>query len=386
MNESQMKGKTSIPPPLKLLLVSPLPPPASGIASWTVRVLKEMSERDDMEICHVDTAVRWRSTNDNRWGVRLLGGSAQALRDTLRIFSAMRRFRPDVIHLCTSGSLSIPKDILILLLARALRVPCVLHYRKGDLPEIMTESGLEWHMMQWAMKLADTVLLLDRKSETALAKTFPRSCIQRIPNPIDIEEIESTIGKNPAHQSGKVMTVLFAGWVVPTKGVCELVEACLAIEGVQFELGLVGPVLGELRSKLETVASKREEGKWLKIHGHACWEDTIHLINASYMFVLPSYSEGFPNVILEAMALGKPIVATRVGAIPEMLGDDALYPCGMLVPPQSIDQLRDSILYLLQHPGEACAFGTQARERASSHYDIAKVFDKYLQLWCALGR
>ena len=63
------------------------------------------------------------------------------------------------------------------------------------------------------------------------------------------------------------------------------------------------------------------------------------LLSASDVFVLPSYTEGFPNVIIEAMAMGKPIIATSVGAIPEMLDEG----CGVVVPPKDADSLQKAL-------------------------------------------
>jgi glycosyltransferase involved in cell wall biosynthesis len=105
----------------------------------------------------------------------------------------------------------------------------------------------------------------------------------------------------------------------------------------------------------------------------------------SDLFVLPSYTEGFPNVILEAMALGKPILATRIGAIPEMLGENTDEPCGLLVSPQSINELRDAILYLFKHPEIARTYGDRARKKVMGVYSMERVIEQYVSLWHSLA-
>lgn len=74
------------------------------------------------------------------------------------------------------------------------------------------------------------------------------------------------------------------------------------------------------------------------------------------VFVLPTYTEGFPNVVLESMACGCPIVATSVGAIPEMLDGGA----GIVIEPRNVEQLRDAVAWVLENPERAAEMGAQA--------------------------
>ncbi len=92
---------------LKVLLVAPLPTQeVSGIGSWSGIVRREASGRTDVQLLHVDTAVRFRASTNLSLSARLVGGSIQALRDTLRTYRRLKSDRPDVLHLCTSASLS----------------------------------------------------------------------------------------------------------------------------------------------------------------------------------------------------------------------------------------------------------------------------------------
>lgn len=370
---------------LKVCLVSPLPPPASGIASWSLGVLQWTRERHDIEITHVDTAVRWRSTNDDSRWKRLIGGTMQALRDTIRVFNAIRKAHSNVIHLCTSGSLGIPKDILILFITKLMGVRSVLHYHRGDLPELVLRHGLAWKLMRQAMLLADVVLLLDKKSEESAKMMLPNIRIERIPNPIDIDMIQNIINQEERGiLTDKLSCITFAGWVVPAKGVRELVEACLTITDVPFVLSLVGNVHEALRHELESVAAQRDGGNWLKFHGMLGRLEAIKAIGSADIFVLPSYTEGFPNVVLEAMALSKPVIATRVGAIPEMLGDGLSDPCGIIVSPRNVAELRAAILNLLVNPEEVSNLGKQAKQRVVTLYAIDTVMAQLVGLWHSL--
>jgi glycosyltransferase involved in cell wall biosynthesis len=371
---------------IKIVLVSPLPPPEAGIANWTAAILHEVKTRNDVEIVHVDTKLQWRSITDFSLYKRLLGGSLQAIRDTLRVYHAINTSKPHLIHLCTSGSMASPKDILILIFARILGVRSIINYHMGRLPMIIAGSTWEWKMIRIAMKQADMVLLLDQKSEDAVKKALPNVSVKRIPNPINMKMVEEVLSKGKKKNvREEPYRIVYVGHVLPTKGVCELVKACLPIEEFQIELDLVGAIENDFRRELEGLAAQRMERKWLRVHGNKERQEAMGFTRDSDLFVLPSYTEGFPNVILEAMALGKPILATRIGAIPEMLGENTDEPCGLLVSPQSINELRDAILYLFKHPEIARTYGDRARKKVMGVYSMERVIEQYVSLWHSLA-
>lgn len=339
-----------------------------------------------VDITHVDTAVRWRSTNDIRLWTRLSGGTFQALFDTFRVFLSFVKSKPDVIHLCTSGSLGIPKDILILIIAKVFHIRSVLHYHRGDLPKIIKKKSTHWKLMRLAILLADTTLLLDQDSEDSAKIALPQALVYRIPNPIDIGMIRKANSyKKGTKALGSTPQIVFAGWVIPTKGVKELVAACAQIKDVPFELNLVGNVLDGYHDELELIAATRDQGNWLKFHGMLEHSQAIKVICSADIFILPSHTEGFPNVLLEAMAMGRPIIATRVGAIPEMLSADTSEPCGILIPPHSVDELSKAIYQLLTNPQEAASYGEKAKQKAYDHYAIDRVIEQYICLWQSLN-
>jgi glycosyltransferase involved in cell wall biosynthesis len=106
--------------------------------------------------------------------------------------------------------------------------------------------------------------------------------------------------------------------------------------------------------------------------------DIPSLLAASDLFVLPSHEEGFSNVILEAMAAGLPVVATKVGGNSEAVLDGAT---GWLVPPRSPTAMAKRIVDLLSDPGRAKSWGVEGRERVKSHFTIEQMVEKHLALY-----
>ncbi|HEY4760911.1 MAG TPA: hypothetical protein VIH42_10065, partial [Thermoguttaceae bacterium] len=127
---------------LKVLLAAPLPPPDhGGIANWTRIIRAELGKNPNLDLRFVDTTARYRAVTNQSLAVRLVGGSVQALRDTWRIYRQMKKYRPHLLHLCTSAGPATLKDWLILRISKWLQIPSVIHYRMGRLPDIAKRAG-----------------------------------------------------------------------------------------------------------------------------------------------------------------------------------------------------------------------------------------------------
>ena len=98
------------------------------------------------------------------------------------------------------------------------------------------------------------------------------------------------------------------------------------------------------------------------------------------LFVLPSYTEGFPNVIVEAMLLKKPIIATTVGAIPEILSEN----CGMLIKPKSSNDLFESLKFLIENTANRKYYAENAFKKVNEEYILDKIVIKYKEIWINL--
>jgi len=95
--------------------------------------------------------------------------------------------------------------------------------------------------------------------------------------------------------------------------------------------------------------------------------DMPEVMNAMDIFVLASVIEGAPLVVLEAMACARPVVATKVGGVPELVIDGKT---GILVPPKQPEAIAKAVLYLLNHPKEAMEMGLRGRQRVIDHFDL----------------
>ena len=151
------------------------------------------------------------------------------------------------------------------------------------------------------------------------------------------------------------------GRLCEQKGQLLLVEAAgrLADEGLDFELVLVGD--GEMRPEIEKLIERLGLGERVRITGWATSDKVRNEILASRAMVLPSFAEGLPVVIMEALALGRPVISTFIAGIPELVEPDV---CGWLVPAGSADALVPAMREALEAPVQRLQeMGRRGRER-----------------------
>lgn len=353
----------------RVVLVSPVPPPYGGIARWTRTLMDMAPDTVGAELVLINTAHRKQRSDETTLVARILSGVGQTLR-VLVAFAAhiARRGRPDCVHVNSSGSLGLVRDILVLAACRFLGVRSVLHLRFGRAPELLQDvgSGMESRLLRRALKLASATIGIDLRTHTAVTAAIGPERAVLIPNFIDTPSYDPRFDRH-----SKI--VLFLGSVSQSKGVGELLSAwdSLGLEG--WTLRLVGP----LSPTLEELVATFHDDPSVQVLGPVEHRAAMaHMYDAAFM-VLPSHTEGFPNVVLEAMATGTPIIASEVGAIPEMLEGGA----GIVVPPRDVDALMKAILRLASEPESRDRMAKKAHERVTQHYSTESVMAQYRRVW-----
>lgn len=349
-----------------------------GINTWG-RYIMEYAATDgqsDAEIIPISFDRFVSSTEGKSTFSRLFRGLQSYKVPVKNAISSMKRDAPDVLHLCTSAGFGLFRDLVLLRTARRYGIKTVVHFHFGRIPELQNQNNWEWKLICKVVRLCDTAVVMNRPSEhTLLASGFTN--VKYLPNPLamnvlkKIEEIRGSHKRVPRR-------LLYAGHVIKTKGVYELVEACSQIPNI--ELRIVGKCMPDVESDLKTIASKNNDGTWMNIVGEVDHDTVLAELLQADMFVFPSYTEGFPNVILEAMACGCPIVSSDVGAIPEML-DIYNEPCGTCFLSKDVGQVKDAILALIDDEFKKMTYSNLARRRVELMYSMSTVWAHLLKIW-----
>lgn len=307
---------------------------------------------------------------------RIYNGANEYFRIIKQIKKRIQNESFDIVHIASSASLSLFKDYLCVKMLRKMKVASIIHFHFGRVPEIIKKNGWEWKLLKKVAKFATKIIVIDQSSYKALLQQGLTN-IGYIPNPL------SPITEEYANQystlSRSENTVLFVGHVIKTKGVYELVEACGDIPNVKLKF--VGLCREKNKKELLMLANKYKDTPWVEFTGNVSAAEVIKEMCQCAVFALPSYTEGFPNVILESMVCGCPIVTTNVGAIPEMLDVKNGDYYGICIPPKKVGTLKKVILRMLSNPQYAKTCGDNACKRVKEMYSMPVVWDRMCKIW-----
>lgn len=252
----------------------------------------------------------------------------------IQIFLKIHSIKPDLVH-AQDLSMGIPA----LLSKIFLKVPYIIWGRGTD---VYHPSGDIRITAKQILLNANGILALTDDMRIKL-KTIYDTEILVVPNGIDLGKYEDLIINFEKEKDRK--DILFVGSLYPVKGVQYLIMAMGKIleEIPNARLILVGD--GGDRRRLESLSLKMGIQKSVQFVGKVPHQEVQKYMLQADVFVLPSLSEGFPNVILEAMACGLPIVASRIGGIPDILTTNVN---GYLVEVKDTEALANKILLLLK--------------------------------------
>jgi glycosyltransferase involved in cell wall biosynthesis len=276
---------------------------------------------------------------------RLLRGSygrlyLRSVRDAFA--RAVCEFRPTVLYACWAY----PDGWAAVELGRRTGLPVVVKVHGSDLLVLADQRGrrrgTRRALSGAAMVVAVSRDLRQRAIELGADPRRARVIYSGVDSsrfyPGPAAEARARLGIEPG-----APVVLFVGNLVAVKGVVVLVEACarLARDGARFRAVLVGD--GPMRPRLADQIRRLGLADWVLLYGAVPHLDLPDWFRAAAVCVLPSHSEGVPNVLLEAAACGAPFVASRVGGIPEI----AHLGRSQLVPPGNADALARAVRRVL---------------------------------------
>ena len=351
---------------IKICFVAPLPPPYGGIANWT-RVFTEYLVKNNLaDISLVNTAPKGRVTEGRGILKRVFVSGFAMIGIVSEIRDKIRTDKMDCVHIATSGSLAAIRDLMVANLLRKKNIPFIYHTHFGRIPEIIGKNTIEWKLLKKVITLSARTITIDKSTNDELSAYFGGK-IDYIPNPIDLKSL-------PVPSESTEKTVMYLGWVIKQKGMEELVASWESIQSVvkDWKLQIVGPYKIEYIDELR----KKHSFENVEIIGEKSHKEAMELLNRASVFVLPSYTEGCPYVIMEAMALKKIIIGTKVGNIPEMLGDN----CGILIDVQNVEELKKHLKEVITQAERYDNLREAAYEKAKSEYDISRISTKILNM------
>lgn len=303
-----------IPNHKNIVLVSPLPPPIGGIASWTEAYARYCQE--NLISCHVvNSAVAEKRMQSNSVSYREEWRRLKRIRKELR--AAVNHQQESVIHYNASCFMAgLIRDYLVL---KGVRAPIVFQCHCNL--DTNLSNRIADFMFRRVCKLVDIVCVLNSASYKTASRYH--SNVKYIPNFVE------TLYRNEPKVSTTLKKICFVGRACRSKGIIEFIEAGKIRTDLQFHI--VGPIENSISSLCHT--------NNFKIWGAQPHEKVIEILKDMDAYILPSYSEGFPLGVLEAMSCGLPVIATDVGSISDMIEDKG----GILIPQKSSDAIVEAL-------------------------------------------
>ncbi|MCL6583650.1 MAG: glycosyltransferase family 4 protein [bacterium] len=343
-----------------ILFIGPYPPPYSGPELGT-KLFLESELKDIFNLHFIKTNFRKSNVNKGR----LDGQMVKAFFVFFgRLISSLIRYRPELVYYpITPTQIGwVGRDIWCLLISRLFGSKTVIHLRGGHLNlNFQTFHPLVKHLVKYACSSVSMALVQAECLRDQFSGLVPNERVKVLYNAIDTAEYINNTPYIYDHHK-----ILFMGHLTQAKGYCDAVRAIPIVAkhtpNIQFYFA------GTLRRGERGVFFNQTNGQPLtyedpvKVHqeissgcfarnyrylGIVTGQEKIKLLKESNIFILPSYSEGFSRAVLEAMAMGKPIICTPVGALREILKDGEN---GFLIPPGDFRQLARRIIQLLEDP------------------------------------
>jgi len=302
-----------------------------------------------------------------------------------KILRLIQKEKPDIVHTHTSKA-----GILGRMAAKIARVPLIIHTPHGHVffghfGPVLSKIFL------WAERLfapfTDRVVALtagESRDYTDL-NVYPREKLVKIHSGVDVEKFKLvSVGavekKRSLGLEQKGLVVGFIGWLLPIKGPMHLLKAMEAVWRDHPDTALVFIGKGDLDLDLRAEALKTSTNGRVNFLG---WRNDIDEIMPIFdIFVLPSLNEGMGRVLVEAMAAGKPIVASNVGGIPDLVEHNYN---GLLVPPGDEKALAAAIEQLINDPAKAKMMGQRGKERCHQ-FSIEAMIEKIDALYMELSQ
>lgn len=292
--------------------------------------------------------------------------------------------RPDIAHYPITSYWNLEKGLIFLLVAKLFGAKTIAHLHGGSFDKFWSTLNRDRKSLSLKMlRYIDRLIVLSNGWKGWIFRNiaFEYEKISVVNNPIDKTFAEKALSFPEPHEP----TLFFLGSIGKRKGVYDVLSVAIQLKklNIPCKINIAGPESkkGDL-AKIQNIILKNQLTN-LKILQPVYGENKLNYFKQNCIFLFPSYNENFPLVIIEAAAAGKPIITTKVGALPEFFRHDESV---LFVNPGDIDSIVDAVITLLSNREKRLSLGSAARDvflNCLSKKEILKSLDVvYQKAYC----
>jgi glycosyltransferase involved in cell wall biosynthesis len=299
---------------------------------------------------------------------------ATAVSAARRLVASLLRDRNAIVHIHGASRASFWRKSVFMAIALVARCPVIFHLHGGGFAKFYEEEcgPVRRRVVRFLLERASRVIVLSSQWRAWISSAMHNPNVVCIANPMQMHP-------EPA-SPGRRNTLLFLGRLERAKGVFDLVDAVAVLRAAHPDVRLV--LAGDDVDGLGRYAEAQGVADCVQLTGWVGPEQKRALLESAAVFVLPSYAEGSPISLLEAMAAGLPSVASSVGGIPDVVTDGVN---GMLVEPGDVGTLARVLRRLLDDRMLRSRLGAAARETVRLRFDADHVIGELEKIYASLG-
>ncbi|HKS28654.1 MAG TPA: glycosyltransferase family 4 protein [Pyrinomonadaceae bacterium] len=351
---------------LRVLLVAPVVPPRNGHVGGQLTAALTLYTSALAGIVEFNPVVNKKiSVPPPSLPVR----AVDALRRLFQFISQL--LRSDVVLVFSQDGLGLIEKGLMCIVARIARRGVIIRFGSG-----LIDRQCRHPLMKLWLRLvlrSAHVICSQGPFWTSYFQNFAEAQgkVIEIPNGINLESVDSRL---PGHARGH--RLIYVGAVKHSKGVFEMLDVLEAVRETypQTTLSVVGG--GDDFEEFKAAVKRRGMQAHVSAEGWASRDEVKASLSMADVFLFPSHYEGLPNAVLEAMAAAVPVVATRVGSIPDLIRDGST---GFLADVGDTRAMTRGVLALMSEPDEASRIGLNGRRLIEEKYDINKIWLLYAE-------
>lgn len=298
-----------------------------------------------------------------------------------RVFSAVKRIfkfiylllfcNPSSVLVFTANGPSVYEKGIMIIIAKLFRKNTIFAPRGGGLIEELKASDFKRKIFKLVTKYSNYIICQGVFWQKYFNGLLGRDYTQKlviIPNWIDYQLYQYP-KKNFCNKDANSVNILFMGWIQIEKGIHDLFDAILRIKKINKRINVYFLGDGNQRAILQKRA--QTENNNTDIHflfpGWVHGDEKLAFLHRADIFVLPSYAEGMPNSLIEAMATGIASISTNVGAVPDLIEHQVN---GIMINPKDINALTDSLNQLLYNVELRDVLAAKAKEKIYRYHSL----------------